>query len=184
MNKIKRHMLKIKNPPLALLMVLGLTACADMSMYNQVPAPIEGTRQRQSEVNTYPIETPRYEPIEQQQPVKQPIVASTVRNPAVIALLDDAQTNRQQGELSIAASKLERAVRIAPQDGNVWHELASIRFQQNRFQSAEGLAKKSIVYSSNDRALLKKNWLLIADSREQQGQTTSAAQARVEAGKY
>jgi len=176
-------MLKIRNTPLALLIVIGLTACADMSMYNQVPAPIEGTRQRQSEVNTYPIEAPSYEAIEQQ-PAKNPVVANTIRNPAVLALLDDAHVNRQQGELSIAASKLERAVRIAPQDGKVWHELASIRFQQNRFQSAEGLAKKSIVYSTNDRALLRKNWLLIADSREQQGQRASAAQARAEAGKY
>jgi len=177
-------MLNIRSVSLGLLISLGLTACADMSMYNQVPAPIEGARQWPAEVNTYPIEAPGYEEIEQQQVVKQPVKENRVRNPAVIALLDDAHTNRQQGELSVAASKLERAVRIAPQDAKVWHELASIRFQQNRFQSAEGLAKKSIVYSKNDRSLLHKNWLLIADSREQLGQTTSARKARVEANKY
>lgn len=177
----KRHMFNISNVLLALLVVLGLTACADMSMYKQTPAPVETRGQRSSEVNTYPIDTSRFEPIEH---VKQPVRASTDRNPAVIALLDDAKLDRRQGELSVAASKLERAVRIAPQDAKVWHELASIRFQQNRFQSAEGLAKKSILYSTNDRVLLHKNWTLIADSREQRGQATSATQARVEADKF
>lgn len=165
------------------LTVIVLTACADMSMYNQVPAPVGQAGRAPAEVNTYPIESPRIEAIEESQAPK-PTQHGTIKNPAVVALLGDAQQKRQQGELSVAASKLERAVRIAPRDGDVWYELASIRFQQGRYQSAESLAKKSILYSGKNNRLLQNNWLLIARSRGEQGQTTLAKQARIEAEKF
>ncbi|PCH84161.1 MAG: hypothetical protein COB26_10695 [Piscirickettsiaceae bacterium] len=165
------------------LTVLALTACADMSMYNQVPAPVGQAGRAPAEVNTYPIESPSFEAIEDQY-VPNPTQSTTIKNPAVIALLGDARQKRQQGEFSVAASKLERAVRIAPRDGEIWYELASIRLQQGRYQSAESLAKKSILYSAKNYSLLQKNWLLIARSRDEQGQTASAKLARIEARKF
>ena len=168
------------------LVLLGLSACADMSMYNQVPAPIGHPGQARTEVTTYPIESPSYGAIEEQQ-VQQPQQTPNVvsgRNPAVIALLDDAQQKQQLGQFGIAASKLERAVRIAPRDAVVWHQLAEIRFQQYRYQSAESLAKKSILYSSNDSSLLKKNWLLIARCRDELGNSDAARLARTKADEF
>ena len=94
-------------------MMFILSACADMSMYNQVPAPIGRSGQAPIDpsktsppvAQTYPIEEP---PIQEGMIAPDNQSAETdlrAQNPAVIALLDGAYQQSESGQLDLAASK-------------------------------------------------------------------------------
>jgi len=181
--------MKIKLISLVLL-TLFLSACADLSMYKQVPAPVGRSgeapaypsSQTPDTVKTYPIDDSAQADIDssygdQSKPIPE------AQNPAVIALLDNALYESEQGQFDVAASKLERAVRISPRDPVVWHELAKIRMQQNKLDMAISLAKKSNALIENDNNLLRKNWILIAESYELEGNAELARQARINANR-
>lgn len=168
--------------------MLTLTACVDLSMYNQTPAPVGQSGQSstypsqstEATVNTYPLEESVIQ--EQQQPASIPQVETyQSSNAAVVALLDSAYQQRQQGDLTVAASTLERAVRISPRDAAVWHELALVRFKQNKFQLASSLAAKSNLLASNNTDLQYQNWMLIAESKQKLGDAAAARQAERQA---
>ncbi|MEO1889553.1 MAG: hypothetical protein ABGX33_06520 [Cycloclasticus sp.] len=170
-----------------LTILLTMSACADLSMYNQVPAPIG----RSGQATTYPSETsqgvktyPIDEQISQGDSYASPSdVPTGVQNPAVIALLDSAYQQSESGQLDIAASKLERAVRIDPKDAQVWHALAAIRYQQNKHALAISLAKKSNVLSATNKNLQRSNWMLIAACHEKLGHVNPAERARANASR-
>lgn len=65
-------------------------------------------------------------------------------NPALGALVGRAQQFSQQGQWDLAAAELERGVRIAPQDGQVWLLLAEARFQQGQYAQASQLARRAL----------------------------------------
>lgn len=105
-------------------------------------------------------------------------------SPAVIALIGQAEKAEQQGDLAQAAASIERGLRIAPHDANLWQKLASIRLGQNRPQQAESLAKKSNSLARGNRKLLFANWMTIAESRELRGDKKGKARAQQQARKY
>jgi Flp pilus assembly protein TadD len=98
-------------------------------------------------------------------------------------LLDSAYQQSENGQLDAAASKLERAVRIAPRDGQVWNALAKVRYQQKKYTLSISLAKKSNLLSANDKNLQRSNWFLMADCYDRLGNKNSAKQARVNANR-
>lgn len=171
--------------------VLTLTACADLSMYNQIPAPVGQQGQSstypsqptEATVNTYPLEESVIQEQPQPAPVPQIETYQSNSNAAVVALLDSAYQQRQQGDLTVAASTLERAVRISPRDATVWHELALVRFKQKKFQLASSLAAKSNLLASKDTNLQYQNWMLIAESKQKLGDAAGAREARRQATK-
>lgn len=71
------------------------------------------------------------------------------RNPAVLALLDSAGQQQRQQQYVAAAASLERAIRIAPRDAELYLELAKVRFQQNNRQQAEQLCRKAMALSDD-----------------------------------
>lgn len=100
-------------------------------------------------------------------------------NPIVVAGLQrDAQALNQAGESAKAAAILERAIRIQPRNPQLWHDLAQVRFTQERYQQAESLALRSNRYAARQSELKRANWRLIASSREKLGNTKGAAAAR------
>lgn len=108
-------------------------------------------------------------------------VVATV-NQAVTApvqsLLTTAQQQRAQGDLNGAASSLERALRIAPQEPQVLYRLSEIRLMQGDAAQSEQLAQRGLTYSANRPALQAGLWDLIAEAREKQGDAAGAADAR------
>ena len=173
------------------LMLLVLSACADLSMYNQVPAPIGRSgeapaypdHQTPAEVKTYPIGDQQSDGNTDNSyslPSKEPINDT---NPAVVALLDGAYQQSESGQLDAAASKLERAVRISPRDARVWNALAKVRYQQKKYVLSISLSRKSNLLSANDKNLQRSNWFLMADCYDRLGNKNSAKQARVNANR-
>lgn len=90
-------------------------------------------------------------------------------SPAVMALLARAKDAKQANKPDLAASALERALRIEPTDPRVWHELALVRLRQGQYLQAEAVALKSNSLAAQWPAVWPENWQLIASARRKMG---------------
>lgn len=103
----------------------------------------------------------------------EPIGELDTGNRAVDALIQRARQLVANGAPEMAATELERAIRIAPRSALVWHELARVRFTQGRTKDAETLASKADVLAVKD--LVKSaNGRLLNMSRSANGKPTIA----------
>lgn len=105
-------------------------------------------------------------------------------NPAVLALLSDAEKYQQQGNMSAAQSRLQRAQRIAPSDPKVYYQLAKAHYELEDFRLAEQVALKGVSYAQGDNTEQKRFWLLLADIRTKKGDKAGAIAARKQADRY
>jgi tetratricopeptide (TPR) repeat protein len=69
------------------------------------------------------------------------------------------------GQLDRAAALAERALRIAPRDPQAWYKLASIQFQQRRYDDAEGSAQRALSFANGNRQLTQTINALLATIR-------------------
>ncbi len=111
------------------------------------------------------------------QPVSSPAPTANAK-PVVVALAADAHRAQQQGRHEQAAQYLERALRIEPNDPELWHRLAHVRYAQSRYQQAVHLAAKSNALAGDKHDLRRRNWQMIADAWAALGQPEKAAAAR------
>lgn len=102
-------------------------------------------------------------------------------NPAVVALLNDANLATQNGRDDRAAASLERALSIEPRNAWLWHRLASTRLKQGELDQAAALAAKSNSFASPDRKLQAANWRIIADVHRRLGNFDAASSAEQQA---
>jgi predicted Zn-dependent protease len=175
-----------------LLIIYLLTGCAISPFAPRTPAQVED-RSRPAEH----LPTDKTGKIEKQQapePVTEPVIKTPVAekveavpitkpvqekaNPAVVALLDNADQYTATGQNNKAVASLERAIRIEPKNPVLWHRLGTLHLQGGNWVQAIAMAKKSNVLATNDRSLQAKNWLLIAKARDSLGDTTGSEQAR------
>lgn len=89
---------------------------------------------------------------------------SDAPNQTVLALLAQAKRQERAGQPERAAAVIERALRIAPKNAELWHRLALLRLQQGQYALAASLAKKSNALAANDADLQRKNDTLIRQS--------------------
>lgn len=89
-------------------------------------------------------------------------------NTAVLALLDNATQQSRSGKLDAAAAALERALRIAPRNADIWSRLAAVRLQQGQFEQAASLAAKSMNLAGNDIDLIERNEEIIDKAKRRQ----------------
>ncbi len=88
---------------------------------------------------------------------------------AAASLIAEAEGLYRKGQLDPAAAKIERALRIEPNNAGHWHRLAAIRLAQGQVTQAQTLAHKSNALAQRDPALKSMNWRLIAEARREQG---------------
>ncbi|WP_188749353.1 tetratricopeptide repeat protein [Marinobacterium zhoushanense] len=112
------------------------------------------------------------------------IPVSEPRNAAVVALLDSASQNTQGGDLRAAQSSLERALRIAPRDPQVYYQLADVQRRLGQFMQAEQVALKGVNVANGQPAELRRLWSLIALIRSDAGNSAGARAAQQEASRY
>lgn len=117
-------------------------------------------------------------------PVFQPLETFAPASPVVNTLLLAANKNSNSGELELATTTIERAIRIEPRNPTLFYKLAVLRLKQEKPVLAEDLAKKSALLATNNNQLKKHSWLLIARARELQKNTEGAKQARAMADKF
>ena len=95
----------------------------------------------------------------------------------VLALVSQAETQAGNGQLDSAAGTLERAIRIDGQDASTWYQLAQVNLAQGRADDALAMARKSIALSGTGKHLESRNWRLVAQAHEQNGNMNEAATA-------
>lgn len=114
-----------------------------------------------------------------QQPGEAAVIAPVPKtamsnNRAVIALLDQAQTDNESGRREAAGSLLERALRIEPRNPWLWLELAQLRLAQGQYAQAITLAGKSNSFAGRDSLVQAANWQVIGQARVALGDTAGA----------
>ena len=110
-----------------------------------------------------------------------PVTAAQPMSSAARSLVDQAYARTQEGDLTGAASLLERAVRLEPRHPLPWNRLAHIRFDMGSHALASELAEKSNALAGADASLKRDNWQLIAESRRRAGDATGAREAEQKA---
>lgn len=98
-------------------------------------------------------------------------------NVAVLALLDQAQTESGAGRAQGASATLERALRIEPRNGRLWLELARHHLAQGDSEQAEQFAVRANALAGTDRKVRAAGWLLIAEARRARDDEAGARQA-------
>lgn len=108
---------------------------------------------------------------------------SASRQPAVLALLNNAVQEQDAGNLVTAAVNIERALRLEPKNAVLWSRLAGIRLEQGNWQQAYVLANKSNSLGRGDNSLQIRNWRIIELAKTRQGdrEAADAARARIRA---
>ncbi|WP_019024328.1 MULTISPECIES: tetratricopeptide repeat protein [unclassified Thioalkalivibrio] len=167
-NSIRLSLLPRPRPVAALLAVLFLAACAVPE--TRGPAPEQPPGADAPEPEAIPHEESR-EP----EPAAEPEATPS----AALALAEQAEGSRSEGNLERAAQQLERALRIAPRDASLWHQMARIRLEQGNYPQADRLAGRSLqLGGERDRSLALENWRVIKAAREAMGDEEGAREAQ------
>ena len=105
-------------------------------------------------------------------------------SPAVVALLNSAKNQSNDGDHDRAAATLERAVKIEPKNALIWHHLAKVYFRQKMYREAINFATRSNALAGVNRFLIGDNWLVIGDARAALGDQLGAKSAKARAMKF
>lgn len=96
----------------------------------------------------------------------EPPRSQPMNSPAVVELSSQAQQALDADRHDAAVQLLERAIRIEPRNGALWHQLARVRFQQGSYEQAMQLANRSNALLADDSTLRTRNDELIDAARE------------------
>ena len=125
---------------------------------------------------------------EAEQPVNTSEQESTNPTPTVgasaLELLEVARQQAEAGQGDLAASTLERALKIEPDNPWLWHRLAVLRMQQKNWAQAIELANRSIALAKGNNRLIGGNWLVISLSLEGAGSHEASAKAKKNSDVY
>ena len=97
----------------------------------------------------------------------------------IAVLMDEASRSLILGHYDIAASTVERAMRLDPNNANLIYTLADIRLKQGKAELVESLAMKVISLSKADPFLKRRSWLLISQSRRLKGELSRSEEAEI-----
>ena len=154
-----------------LTMTLCLSACAEQTTKSVELIPVE-------ERNA-PVEKAQATIVEAEVKVdKNRKVINKKKESVIIALLDDAERLSNKGQSEKAAATIERALRIEPKNALLWHRLAAVRMQQQQWQQAIAMARKSNALAVNNAQLKSDNWAVIAAAYDRLGNKKKANEAR------
>ncbi|WP_020395938.1 tetratricopeptide repeat protein [Thiolinea disciformis] len=78
-------------------------------------------------------------------------------NPAVAVLMRQANNELAAGNTGRAASTLERALRITPDDANLWLRLAEVHQQQGDKRQAASMAEKALTLAPDDPSVRQRS---------------------------
>jgi len=168
----------------ALLCLAGLLLSACGSSYRQgEPAPVVSPGGALSEAAAAPASTRQGEQSESvelsgyREPPSLALARPAPANRAVRNLMQRAEAQRKAGEYAAAQASIERALRIEPENPDLWNRLAHLYLLQQSFARAEQFASKSNSLLQGDDGLAADNWSVIAQARRAQGDAAGAREA-------
>ena len=119
-----------------LLILLNLFACAEQPTKSAVLVPIE---ERHAPVENNKPVAKKSEPVE----VQKGKAVDSQKETVIASLINDAEQLSNEGKTEQAVATIERALRIEPRNALLWHQLAVVRMQQQQWQQAIAMARKS-----------------------------------------
>ena len=108
--------------------------------------------------------------------VSKPVPLTRITSPAVKSLMTSARADIALGKGRSAISKLERGLRIEPENAQAWHMLAKAHYSNSAFLHSISIAKKSNALSDSD-ILIAENWKLIKLAGERSGNASAIKEA-------
>lgn len=91
-------------------------------------------------------------------------------SPAVMSLMIQSRVDVIAGRYDAAVEKLERGLRIEPENPDLWNKLAEINLQQENYDQAVTMAEKSLQLTEDaNKELKRRNQNLIIKARKRQG---------------
>lgn len=102
------------------------------------------------------------------------------RAEVVILLQKEALRLQSEGRWPEAELKLERALRLDGEKLDLYHQLATIRMGQQKFEQAEHIALKGLTLAGDEATARADLWAVIAQCRSAQGNISGAQEARAE----
>ena len=110
-----------------------------------------------------PVETyPETQPTPPPQPQKSYELGAAARS-----LVEQAHSQAATGNYAVAASSIERALRIEPNNPLLWIELGQVRQSEGNFVQAENLARKGLSLATGDPRTQSSAWRLISEASQQ-----------------
>lgn len=97
------------------------------------------------------------------------------------SLLANANKAMEVGQLDKAEMLLERALRMAPREAQLWQGMARIRFEQGNYAQAVQFCLKSNSLAGKNEEIVHQNWLIMEKAYLKSGDYEKAAQARQKA---
>lgn len=101
-----------------------------------------------------------------------------LQNPAVEYLRAQATRLETQGKFPAAAQKIDQALGIEPGNPQLMQLKAEALLRAEKYLDAEKMAMKSYETGQHIGRWCTRNWLVIAESRAAQGDTTTSDSAR------
>ena len=156
-------------PPLVLGVLLLAAGCTTMPLVGTPPPPPPVSLPPPAdEPARLPGDTPRDEsrptpPAESRRPGGAAVPpAEPAMPPAAVALLEQSRGQRAAGSYAAAASSIERAIRIDPNNAGLWLELGEIKLEDGDPQQAEQMARKALTLAGGDPAVTSRAERLLA----------------------
>lgn len=136
-------------------------------------------------VDTRPLPPPEVpvEPTPVPVPLPAPVIVEPVLSAASSALVVQAQAQLKARNYPVAASSIERALRIEPGNPLLWIELGKVRYAEGNHLQAENMGRKAASLSKAPQAS-STAWKLIADSLRARGKTKEAQEAMARAESF
>lgn len=161
------------------LAAIALSACA-VQQPAQTPAPSVPVPPPTPPVQTQPVPPPPT--VQEPEPLPPPVVREPTLGAASRALVGQAQAQLASKNFAVAASSIERALRIEPDNPLLWIELGKVRQTEGNYVQAENMGRKAVALASNAPRAQSTAWNLIADSYRARGKNSEAREADARAG--
>lgn len=160
-----------------LLIAVALSACAVPQPYRPPgpgQTPTVPTPAPPPTIETQPAPPPPT--IEEPEPLP-PVLREPTLGAASRALVGQAQTQLASKNFAVAASSVERALRIEPDNPLLWIELGKVRQAEGNYGQAENMGRRALSMSANAPRAQSAAWSLIADSYRARGRNAEAQEA-------
>lgn len=156
--------------------VATLSACTVPRPYEPPPAPAPAPAPGGTPAQTQPAPPPP--PVEEPQPLPPPVIREPTLGAASRALVSQAQAQVASKNYAVAASSIERALRIEPDNPLLWIELGKVRQAEGNYQQAENMGRKAASMAVNAPRTQSSAWTLVAESLRARGKNAEAREAQ------
>lgn len=158
----------------AVVALLAISACV-VQPPQRAPAPTGPPPPAEPPAETRPV-APAELPREPSGPAPPTVVREPVLGAASQSLVAQAQSQAKAKNYAVAASSIERALRIEPGNALLWTELGKVRQAEGNYVQAENMGRKAASLTNAPRAS-SAAWRLIADALRARGRTAEAGEA-------